>query len=216
MGFFDLFMSDEKKIKKHHRRLTNRDAQDEDREASAHWLADNGTPEALLALLSRFDMALDHQLKDQLSSTSIDCVLHLAAVSDYSVDHLVINGEKVKPGPETKFGSENDMTLSLARNYKIVDRIREYSLSPHIQLVAFKLTTNASDAEREAAVLNLLKHSLADVVVHNDLTEVDPDNGKHQASLYKGNRLFKRVATKTELIEALEKEVTTSVEKVVS
>lgn len=159
---------------------------------------------------------LDHQLKDQLSSTSIDCVLHLAAVSDYSVDHLVINGEKVKPGPETKFGSENDMTLSLARNYKIVDRIREYSLSPHIQLVAFKLTTNASDAEREAAVLNLLKHSLADVVVHNDLTEVDPDNGKHQASLYKGNRLFKRVATKTELIEALEKEVTTSVEKVVS
>jgi hypothetical protein len=64
LGFFDIFMNDEKKIKKHHRRLTNRDAQDEDREASAHWLADNGTPPALLALLSRFDMALDHQLKD--------------------------------------------------------------------------------------------------------------------------------------------------------
>ncbi len=77
MGFFDIFMNDEKKIKKHHRRLTNRDAQDEDREASAHWLADNGTPPALLALLSRFDMALDHQLKDATEKDLIQSlVLH--------------------------------------------------------------------------------------------------------------------------------------------
>lgn len=159
---------------------------------------------------------LDHQLKDQLSGRSFDCVLHLAAVSDYSVDHLVINGEKIKPGPATKFDSDQDITLSLARNYKIVDRIREYSLNPQIRLVAFKLTKNASEAERETAVINLLKHSLADWVVHNDLTEVDPDNGKHQASIYKSNRLLKRVATQVELIEALEEEVLASLEKVVS
>lgn len=72
LGFFDVFMSDEKKIKKHHRRITNRDAQDEDREASAHWLADNGSPAALLALLSRFDMALDHQLKDATEKDLIE------------------------------------------------------------------------------------------------------------------------------------------------
>jgi hypothetical protein len=77
LGFFDIFMNDEKKIKKHHRRLTNRDAQDEDREASAHWLADNGTPPALLALLSRFDMALDHQLKDATEKDLVQSlVLH--------------------------------------------------------------------------------------------------------------------------------------------
>ena len=86
MGFFDLFMSDEKKIKKHHRRLTNRDAQDEDREASAHWLADNGTPEALLALLSRFDMALDHQLKDAGEKDLVeDLVRHQGASAGTAV-----------------------------------------------------------------------------------------------------------------------------------
>ena len=38
MGLFDFFLSDEKKIAKHQRRLTNRDSQPEDREASARWL----------------------------------------------------------------------------------------------------------------------------------------------------------------------------------
>jgi len=64
MGLFDFFLSDEKKLQKHQRRLTNRDSQPEDREASARWLADNGSQQALLALLTRFDMALEHQLKD--------------------------------------------------------------------------------------------------------------------------------------------------------
>lgn len=64
MGLFDFMLSPEKKIAKHVRRLTNRDAQPEDREASAAWLANQGTPQSILGMLSRFDMALDHQLKD--------------------------------------------------------------------------------------------------------------------------------------------------------
>ena len=65
MGLFDFFLSDEKKIAKHQRRLTNRDSQPEDREASARWLVDQGSPPCLLALLARFDVSLDHQLKDK-------------------------------------------------------------------------------------------------------------------------------------------------------
>ena len=64
MGLFDFFMSEEKKILKHTRRVTNRDAQPEDREASVRWLADNGGDVALKGLLQRFDMSLDHHLKD--------------------------------------------------------------------------------------------------------------------------------------------------------
>lgn len=64
MGMFDFMLSPEKKIAKHVRRLTNRDSQPEDREASAAWLANQGTPQAILGMLSRFDMSLDHQLKD--------------------------------------------------------------------------------------------------------------------------------------------------------
>jgi hypothetical protein len=64
MAFIDMFLSEEKLIAKHQRRLTNRDSQPEDREASARYLADKATPKSLLGLLARFDVALDHQLKD--------------------------------------------------------------------------------------------------------------------------------------------------------
>jgi len=65
MGFMDLFISDEKKIRNRQRTLTNRDSQAEDREIAARWLADNGSGKALLSLLSRFDMQLEHQIHDR-------------------------------------------------------------------------------------------------------------------------------------------------------
>lgn len=65
MGMFDFFLSDEKRIAKQQRQLTNRDKQPEDREASARWLADNGSPKAIVALLTRFDMNLENQLNDR-------------------------------------------------------------------------------------------------------------------------------------------------------
>lgn len=65
MGLFDFFMSDEQKINKHQRTLTDKAQQAEEREASARWLLQNGKPVSLLALLSRFEMRLEHQLNDQ-------------------------------------------------------------------------------------------------------------------------------------------------------
>ena len=156
---------------------------------------------------------LDHGLQELLSSQHFDCVIHLAAVSDYSVDHLLIDGKKVDPGVETKFSSEEDITLNLARNYKIVDRIHRYSKNANLVLVAFKLTNNASESEREHAVLHLLEHSLADYVVQNDLTEVNPDAGQHRAAIYSGNRLTKQVETKSDLIRSVVQMVSESVDQ---
>ncbi|MCB1120157.1 MAG: bifunctional phosphopantothenoylcysteine decarboxylase/phosphopantothenate--cysteine ligase CoaBC [Verrucomicrobiae bacterium] len=147
---------------------------------------------------------LDRNLRELLSGHHFDCVIHLAAVSDYSVDHLLINGEKVLPGGDTKFSSDQEITLNLARNYKIVDRISSYSRNGNLLVVSFKLTNHASEAEREQAVLHLLEHSLADIVVQNDLSEVDALSGAHAAALYVGNRLVKRVGNKSELIQAVE------------
>lgn len=65
MAFLDMFLSEEKKIQKNRRRLTSKDSQPEERETAARWLADNGTPRALMALLSRFDMRLDQSLHDK-------------------------------------------------------------------------------------------------------------------------------------------------------
>lgn len=65
MGLFDFFRSEDDKIRRQQRRVTDRNLQPEDREAAVRWLADNGSGKALLALLSRFDMNLENQLKDQ-------------------------------------------------------------------------------------------------------------------------------------------------------
>src|SRR5262249_10537617 len=65
MGIFDFFLSEEARIQKNQRTLTNRDVQAEDRDKAARWLADQGSPKAIVALLTRFDMNLENQLKDK-------------------------------------------------------------------------------------------------------------------------------------------------------
>lgn len=65
MGLFDFFLSEEGQIKKNTARVTNRDSQPEDREAAARWLAERNSPQALLGMMQRFDLTLEHQLKDQ-------------------------------------------------------------------------------------------------------------------------------------------------------
>ncbi|MCB9680167.1 MAG: HEAT repeat domain-containing protein [Alphaproteobacteria bacterium] len=64
MGLFDMFTK-EGKLKRHVRRMSDLNTQPEDREASARWLVDEGSGKAIMGLLSRFDMNVTQQLKDQ-------------------------------------------------------------------------------------------------------------------------------------------------------
>ncbi|MEL6346201.1 MAG: HEAT repeat domain-containing protein [Myxococcota bacterium] len=65
MGFFDFLTGGEAgQIKRHAKRLCNLNAQKEDRQASAIWLAENGSEEAIIGLLNRFDMTYEHRMKD--------------------------------------------------------------------------------------------------------------------------------------------------------
>lgn len=61
----NFMLSEEARIQREQRNLTNRDKQAEDREMAARWLSDNGSPKALVGLLSRFDMQLEHQMNDR-------------------------------------------------------------------------------------------------------------------------------------------------------
>ena len=70
MGLFDLF-THEGRLKRHALRVANRDAQPEDREASWRWLADDASPRAVYALLTRFDLSLSQQLKDQAEKDEV-------------------------------------------------------------------------------------------------------------------------------------------------
>ena len=64
--FLAIFKTDpESQLKRHAKKVVNLNAQSEDRQFSAEWLAENGTPEALLALLRRFSVHYEHQTKDK-------------------------------------------------------------------------------------------------------------------------------------------------------
>lgn len=75
MGLFDIFMSEEKQIVRHTRRLMNRDSQPEDRESSAQWLAHNGSSMAISGLIRRFEIKLDHGMKDKTEKDALFSLL---------------------------------------------------------------------------------------------------------------------------------------------
>ncbi len=73
VAFLDFFTGGPP-LKRHARRMTDRDAQAEDRESSAQWLSDDASEEALTALCGRFALQLEHGLKDKKEK---DMVLEL-------------------------------------------------------------------------------------------------------------------------------------------
>lgn len=65
MAFLDfLFGGDDVKLKRHAKKMVNLNAQAEEREMSAHWLAENGSEEAVIALLNRFTVKYEQGMKD--------------------------------------------------------------------------------------------------------------------------------------------------------
>ena len=72
MAFLDfIFGGDEAQLKRHARRMVNLNAQAEDREASAIWLAENGSPDAIQGLLNRFTVKYEQGMKDAAEKENI-------------------------------------------------------------------------------------------------------------------------------------------------
>lgn len=112
MGFLDSIFGggfgggEAGQIKKHGRRLADRDAQADDREASAHWLAENGSDDALRAMYRRFELQLEHTIKDQKEK---DKVLEL----------LIGHGSRAVPMAKDFAGSHASFQWPL----KLIDRV---------------------------------------------------------------------------------------------
>lgn len=127
---------------------------------------------------------LDLELKRLLKKETFDAVIHLAAVSDYSPALIEAGGKRFKPGGAAKLDSSAPvMTLTLKKNFKIIDRIKGYAAAgkrPEPLLVGFKLTSGAS-AGRVLEKVRAL--AAADLVAHNDLEEM---TNKHVFHIYRG------------------------------
>ena len=150
---------------------------------------------------------LDAALTQLLGGEKFDAVIHAAAVSDFSVAAIEVNG--VAQSAQAKIASDAAPVLRLKPNPKLVDSLRARSANPQLRVVAFKLTRGAGDAEAKAAVQSLFAHAKADYVVHNDLT-AKKTCCDFPADIYRPDgAIAAHCTTRAALAEALEKILTT-------
>lgn len=149
---------------------------------------------------------LERQLTDELGTQAYDAVIHAAAVSDFSVKSLrSADGARIEPGGKIESGAE--FAIHLQSNPKLVDRLRALSKNSQIMVVAFKLTSGATDSDRGATVAALATRAKPDLIVQNDLSELSPEH--HPARIHwispdgKPTRSVD-VSNKSELAAALE------------
>lgn len=144
---------------------------------------------------------LENRLQHHLSDLDWDAVIHLAAVSDYRVAALEVDGRVIGHGEKGKIPSGREVVIRLAPNPKLIDHIRSWSKNKAIQIVGFKLTNTEDPSDRAAQIRALLDRGTTDLVVHNDLGEIDGD--LHPAEIWSHRGPFVRTASKIELAETL-------------
>lgn len=126
----------------------------------------------------RFSSANDLtvRLQRRLGTGVFQAVIMAAAVADFHV--VGVTTGKLSSDVERR-------TLELARNPKILPRLKSFSLQP-LSVVGFKLTAGADDAAIHAAVAAQFVAGGVDVVVHNDLAAIRASSREnHPFSVYR-------------------------------
>jgi phosphopantothenoylcysteine synthetase/decarboxylase len=115
---------------------------------------------------------LSAQLQSLLAQQAFDLVFQAAAVSDFKVSAVVLDGARHAAGRGIKLPTADNVELHLSKQPKLVSAIKGWSVNPDITVVAFKLTNSNDQKVRQKAVDKLLKQTAAiDWVAHNDLNE---------------------------------------------
>lgn len=148
---------------------------------------------------------LNKQLKSLLSNDDFDAVIHLAAVSDYSVESIEVNGKKNKLPLTQKLDSSGErISVGLKRNEKIINHLKEYSKNKNLVLIGFKLTNTQNKNERFAAVEKLFKDADCDAVVLNDKSDRDERDQQKNFSIFTQPEKFDHCQTAEEAAQKIE------------
>jgi phosphopantothenoylcysteine synthetase/decarboxylase len=143
---------------------------------------------------------LERVLMSALGERFWDAVIHAAAVGDYRIAALEVDGRNVEAG-RGKIGTGREVVVRLAPNPKLLDSLRTWSSNAEIAVVGFKLTDHADPEERRSHVRALIDRGVADFVVHNDVSQID--NRRHLATIFRGHRVVATTDTKERLAEEL-------------
>ncbi len=140
---------------------------------------------------------LETILKNILGSTRIDIVIHAAAVSDFTVDKVVINGELFEASSINKISSLDDVELVLKKRSKIIDSIKSFAKHGTPLVIGFKLTNTKEIEDQMEQVLKLSLNENVDFVVHNDLHNITPT--LHKSQIYFKDQMISTGETKEHL-----------------
>lgn len=144
---------------------------------------------------------LSKLLKKQLAGSVWDAVIHLAAVSDYSVAEVSVDGKPFPPGGPGKIGTGRELILTLKPTAKILTSLKDWSRNKSITVIGFKLTDGADDAHAASQVRAQFGRGGVDYVVHNDLVDITSE--KHPAGLWGPEGLLVKSETKEEMARGL-------------
>ncbi len=140
---------------------------------------------------------LEKTLKEELASHDIDIIIHAAAVSDFVVDKVVINGDLFEPETVSKLNSLDNIELVLKRRSKIIESLKSYSRKPNPLVIGFKLTNTDDPLDQRDQVFRLSTNDYVDFVVQNNLSEISTN--QHPTNIYFKDTLLYQGQTKDEL-----------------
>jgi phosphopantothenoylcysteine decarboxylase/phosphopantothenate--cysteine ligase len=139
-----------------------------------------------------------------ISENHYDCIIHTAAVSDYTVDEIEIPGKSFKELNETKLNSGiEELTIKLKPTPKIVDRIKSLSKNKNIVLVAFKFSAETDFQSAKKDVQTLFKHSHADYIVLNNLHDRTSNDTQINFSVFDKTGLLTSAVNSVQLSKTL-------------
>ena len=145
-------------------------------------------------------------VEELLENNYYDSVIHLAAISDYTVNEIKSKQLALSGSEKGKLDSAiSNLTINLKPTSKIVDEIKSISKNKEVVLFAFKFSGSSNLDESKKEVDKLFKHSNADFVVLNHLQDRN-ENGR-QSNFYVFNKsdLLHNVENSIQLANEIEK-----------
>lgn len=147
---------------------------------------------------------LKNIIQDLLTNIHYDSVIHLAAISDYTVSEILKSDKPIKSVKQTKIESEiNDLTIKLTPTSKIVDKIKSLSNNKSVVLFAFKFSGCSSLSESKKEVAKLFKHSNADYVILNHLQDRTIRGLQSNFYVFNKSGLLQNVISSTQLANVI-------------
>lgn len=144
-------------------------------------------------------------LEELIESNYYDTVIHLAAISDYTVDNINSAELSLSGLDKGKLDSGiNDLTINLKPTSKIVDEIKSLSKNKNVVLFAFKFSGSSSLSDSKKEVAKLFKHSSADYVILNHLQDRTKKGLQSNFYVFNKSGLLQNVISATQLANAVE------------